>query len=264
MKRRESGSTLRIQCRHEPIPPWKRTTSGPLPRRCTAIRGAGSGRTSQLRPHALGEDRHLLVELAAVGGQELEDQVLDAARRPARRSGRPARPARRPARVRRAKRPARSGPGLQHVDVVAKRERRGRRAAASLAESRQLGPARPQLLRRTIDRMPRGAESGRAAQRGPAVAADPDRRVRLLHGLGLEDESAELRVLAGERRRSAVHSSCIARRYSSVIGAALGERARPASRSRRPPSPRRCRSTTRPPLSASSEEIILAVTTALR
>ena len=37
---------LRIQCFHEPIPPWKSTRSGPRPRRCTASRG-GVALTSQ-------------------------------------------------------------------------------------------------------------------------------------------------------------------------------------------------------------------------
>src|SRR6266446_329367 len=53
---------------------------------------------------------------------------------------------------------------------------------------------------RAIDRMPRGAELRGTTKRGPAMPADPDRRMRCLHGFRLEHEPAELRVLAGERR----------------------------------------------------------------
>ena len=61
----------------------------------------------------------------------------------------------------------------------------------------------------------------------------------------------------------AVHSSCIACRYSSVMAprSAKGTPSIALSAATQPaPMPK----TTRPPLSASSEEIILAVTTALR
>ena len=60
-----------------------------------------------------------------------------------------------------------------------------------------------------------------------------------------------------------VHSSCIARRYSSVMGprSAKGTPSIALSAATHPaPTP----STTRPPLSASSDETILAVTTAWR
>jgi hypothetical protein len=114
--------------------------------------------------------------------------------------------------------------GPKDADVVAEREGRGRPTAAHLAESRQLVPAGAQLGGRTIDRMPGGAELRRAAKCRPAVAADPDRRVRLLHGLGLERESAELRVLAGERRRA--RGPQLLHRLHVFIGhgAALGKR----------------------------------------
>ena len=36
-------------------------------------------RLRNLGPHALGEERHLLVEVSAIGGQELDHQVLTAA-----------------------------------------------------------------------------------------------------------------------------------------------------------------------------------------
>src|SRR5262249_13582343 len=39
VKRAERASMLRLQCFQDPIPPWKRTRSGPLPLRRTAIRG---------------------------------------------------------------------------------------------------------------------------------------------------------------------------------------------------------------------------------
>src|SRR5262245_52179080 len=90
--------------------------------------------------------------------------------------------------------------GREDVDVAAKRECRGHGATGNLAESGQLGPPGPQFLGRPIDRMPGCAEPDRAAERGAAVAPDPDRRVRLLRGLGLEDQVTELSVLAGKRR----------------------------------------------------------------
>ena len=48
------------------------------------------------------------------------------------------------------------------------------------------------------DRIPAVAEPGRAAERGSAFAADPDRGMRRLHGLGREDDAAEPRVTPGE------------------------------------------------------------------
>src|SRR5437867_1771778 len=112
---------FRIQCFHEPMPPWKSTRSGPWPRRCTAIRG---------------------------------DVAL-----------------------------TRSGE---------------RRPPLLAAEPGALRPPRAQLLRWAIDRMPGGAEARRAPQRGLAVTADPDRWMRLLHRSRLEQDVAELRVLAAK------------------------------------------------------------------
>src|SRR5438874_12822751 len=51
-----------------------------------------------------------------------------------------------------------------------------------------------------MDRVPGGPELDGAAERGPAVPPDPDRWVRFLQRFGLEDESAELRVLTSKRR----------------------------------------------------------------
>src|SRR5499426_2256375 len=73
---------LRVQCLHEPMPPWKRTTSAPWPLVRTAMGGADAEATAGLgepRAHAFGEGRHLPVELAAVEGEELQHEMLDAA-----------------------------------------------------------------------------------------------------------------------------------------------------------------------------------------
>jgi len=192
---------FRVQSFRELMPPWRSATSG----RCRSggppwwergrlawCRSSGSG---ELGAHALCEGGHLPVELGPIGGEKLEDEVLDSAvgelrdlldetRRLSREHA---------AAVSRCRR---SLAGPHDADVVAKRERRRHGAATRLAESRQLGPAGPQLLRRTVDRMPGGAELGGATKRGPAVPPDPDRRVRLLDRLGLELEAAELRVFS--------------------------------------------------------------------
>jgi hypothetical protein len=228
----------------------------------TVAMGSLLPRSAEPRAHALGEDGHLLGQLTAVGGKELEDQVLDAA------PGQLGDLVDQGGGLAREHAPGVGGrrrtlTGPEDPDVVAERECRNRRAAARLAESRQLGAAGPQLLRRAIDRMPGRAELGGTAERGPAVAADPDRRVRLLQGFGLEGEAVEPRVRPANDGARLVQSSCIARRCSSVMAprsakgtpsAALSAATQPA------PIPR----TTRPPLSASSEETILAVTRALR
>jgi hypothetical protein len=163
VKRVASARTLRIQRFPEPMPSWKRMRSSP--RRCAASPCAGRGRSREAGPHALGEDRHLRVELTPVGGEELHDEVLDPAvgqlgdaidqsRRLADEGvpgagGRP-----------------RGLAGTEHADVVARRERRRRCASADLAEQRDLPPAGSQLLRRAIDRMPGHAELDGPAKRG--------------------------------------------------------------------------------------------------
>src|SRR2546426_5607631 len=152
------------------------------------LRGPVTG-SPERGPHALGEDGHLRVELAAVGSEELEDQVLDAAR------GQLTDLLDQGGRLAREHAPAMRGhwralAGPQHAQVVAQRERRGRRASAGLAEPCDLGLAGLQLRRRAIDRMPGGSEPSGAAERGPAVAADPDRRGGRLRGGGGRDTTA--------------------------------------------------------------------------
>ena len=56
------------------------------------------------------------------------------------------------------------------------------------------------MVRVVADREPDVAVAYRAAQRGRALAADPDRRVRLLHGLGQEGDLGEAHVAALETR----------------------------------------------------------------
>src|SRR2546428_8899929 len=126
-------------------------------------------------PHALGEDSHLRVERADGGGEELGVQVPDAAR------GQLADLLDQGGRLAREHAPAMRGrwralARLQHAQVVAQRERRGRCAAAGLAEPCDLGLAGPQLHRRAIYRMPRGSEPSGAAERRPAGGPDPDPR----------------------------------------------------------------------------------------
>src|SRR5207245_2152398 len=142
-----------------------------------------------------------------VGGEELEDQVLDAARgQLADLLDQGGRLAREHAPAMRGRWRALAGP--QHAQVVAQRERRGHRAAAGLAEPCDLGLAGPQLRRRAIDRMPGGSEPCGAAERGPAVAADPDRRVRLLQGRGVGNAPPRPRVL-GRAPPRAGWSGCL-------------------------------------------------------
>src|SRR2546427_6191207 len=177
-RRRSVGTT--DSARRRAAPPRRTCPSAPPPSAQRTAPGSDTARgwvtgSPERGPHALGEDSHLRVELAAVGGEELEDQVLDAAR------GQLADLLDQGGRLAREHAPAMRGrwralARLQHAQVVAQRERRGRCAAAGLAEPCDLGLAGPQLHRRAIDRMPGGSEPSGAAERGPAVAADPDRR----------------------------------------------------------------------------------------
>src|SRR5207247_11163079 len=147
--------------------------------------------------------------------------------------------------------------------VITKRDGRGLGAAADLGEACQLGSACPQLLWRAIDRVPGGPELDGAAERGPAVPPDPDRWVWLLQRFGLEDESAELRVLTSKRRLPTGPKLTHRSRYSSVMAprSAKGTPSATLSAATQPaPIPRM----KRPPLSASSDETILAVTTGFR
>ena len=87
-------------------------------------------------------------------------------------------------------------------------ERDLRRVAPGLAgqPAQPLDPGREALhriepvLRVGADRIPAVAEPRGAAQRRAALAADPDRRVRLLHRLGLEQHIGEFDVFAVEAR----------------------------------------------------------------
>ena len=62
------------------------------------------------------------------------------------------------------------------------------------------------------DRIPGVAELGGAAQRRPALAADPDRRVRLLHRLRLEQQPVVLHIFAVDHAASFRSTACGRRR----------------------------------------------------
>ena len=101
------------------------------------------------------------------------------------------------------------------------------------------------LRRRRLERVrhadPAVAEAGGAAQRGVALAADEDRRPRLLHRLRLEHDLVEVEELAVVRRPSAsVHS----RLQTSIASSTRRPRVAKSSRPRPTPpraSSRRCR-----------------------
>ena len=73
-----------------------------------------------------------------------------------------------------------------------------------LAQARDLRLEARQAVERIgrvgADRIPGIAQLGGAAQRRPALAADPDRRMRLLHRLGVDQDVVEADVLARELR----------------------------------------------------------------
>jgi hypothetical protein len=151
--------------------------------------------------------------------------------------------------------------GLADSDGVAQRERGHRGTAASLAEPSQLGLAGAQLGRRAIDRMPRAELDVR---RSAARLWPPTQIGGCGFCTGLGSKVSPLNcVYVPERRRRAVHSSCIARRCTSVIGP-RSAKSTPSIALSAATHPAPMPSTTRPPLSASSDETILAVTTALR
>src|SRR5256886_3967671 len=163
------------------------------------FRGCPS-RSGKPRAHLLGEGGHLLHELVAIGGEEFENQVSNAAVRQldelidqvSSLAGE------HPSTVGRS-RHALARP--KDARVITKRDGRGLGAAADLGEACQLRSARPQLLWRAIDRVPGDPELDGAAERGPAVPPDPDRWVWLLERLLLADESAELGVIIRIRGR---------------------------------------------------------------
>src|SRR5882757_1704413 len=95
----------------------------------------------------------------------------------------------------------------EHRDTQAQADRLGIAARLSdhLAQARRLGLETRQAIERILrvgtDGIPGIADAGRSPQRRPALAADPDRRMRLLHGLRVETDIGESDVLAVELRR---------------------------------------------------------------
>ena len=216
-------------------------------------------------PHALGEESSSARR--ARGRRRRGTRAPGARRRsrPARRSDRPARPARRRARARRAMEAGALWPDSQHADVVAKR-----RAPAASARPRawqsRASSARParsssggrligcqaapnSTVRRSAARLwPPTQIGGCGFCTGLGSKMSPLNCVYLPANDGAAAGPQLLHRLAGTRR-SWRRARRTARRASALSAAT-----QPA------PMP----STTRPPLSASSEETILAVTTALR
>src|SRR6266850_2110072 len=74
------------------------------------------------------------------------------------------------------------------------------------------------------DRVPGGADAGRAAERAAALAADPAPRVRALARLGFQDDAVEARVAAAKAWRA--FGPQHAEGVDILVGhrAALGER----------------------------------------
>src|SRR5262245_57427515 len=68
-----------------------------------------------------------------------------------------------------------------------------------LAQTRRLGLETRQAIERILrvgpDRIPGIADAGRSPQRRAALAADPDRRMRLLHGFWIETDIGEPNML---------------------------------------------------------------------
>ena len=79
------------------------------------------------------------------------------------------------------------------------------RLSGHLAQARHLGLETRQAIERILrvgtDRIPGIADAGGSSQRRTALASDPDRRMRLLHGLRLETDIGESDMLAVELRR---------------------------------------------------------------
>src|SRR4029079_4430630 len=79
------------------------------------------------------------------------------------------------------------------------------RLSDHLAQTRRLGLETRQAIERILRvgpyRIPGIADAGRSAQRRAALPSDPDRRMRLLHGLRLQGDIRESDMLAVEVRR---------------------------------------------------------------
>ena len=88
-------------------------------------------------------------------------------------------------------------------------------------------------LRVGTDRIPRIADAGSSSQRRTALASDPDRRIRLLHGLRLEADIGELDMLAVERQ--AYPSSRVQRRRAHIRRSLFRAHRSPARRWPRTP-----------------------------
>ena len=262
---------LRVQCFHEPMPPLEEHHVGPAP--AAADRHGGSGRaghgrgrsrSGELRAHALGEARRICSSSSRPSPARNSSTRCSTPQSASSAicSTRRGRLAREHAAAVGGRGHALPGPG--HADVVAQGERGRRRAIALPAEPGQLGAARAQLLRRAIDRMPGGPEAGRTAKRPRGYGLRPRWADAASARAWARRRVAELRVLSREATASAlVHSSRIASRNSSVMAPRSGE-GHPSMALSAATHPAPTPNTNRPPLSASSEEIILAVTTALR
>src|SRR6185437_15967533 len=92
----------------------------------------------------------------------------------------------------------------EHRDAQAQADRLGiaSRFGRHFAQAIRLGleprQAIDRILRVGTDRVPGIAEAGSPPQRRAALASDPDRRVRLLHGLRVEADIGESDMLAVE------------------------------------------------------------------
>src|SRR6516162_3012041 len=79
------------------------------------------------------------------------------------------------------------------------------RFGGHLAQARHLDLITRQAIERILrvgtDRIPRIANADSSSQRRTALASDPDRRMRLLHGLRLETDIGETDMLTVELRR---------------------------------------------------------------
>src|SRR3954451_13848902 len=79
------------------------------------------------------------------------------------------------------------------------------RFGGHLAQARHLSLETRQAIERILwvgaDRIPRIADAGSSSQRRTTLTSDPDRRMRLLHGLWLETDIGESDMLAVELRR---------------------------------------------------------------
>src|SRR5207344_1344766 len=76
-----------------------------------------------------------------------------------------------------------------------------------------------QMLVVAADRIPEITDARGTAHRGAALAADPDRRIRPLDGLGLEHDAVEARVAPGKAWRG------FGPQYAEGVDVLVGHRA---------------------------------------